>query len=104
MFGASAVPASAQTGPQNILKVIKERLFSFALVLAIGFLLLVSLAMNAAISAFGSLAENALPASEPVLHLLSSVVSFVVVTGLFAAIYKIMPTSASSGRMSYWGR
>ena len=105
VFGASAVlielrdalntmwdlPASARTGLQSILKVIRERLFSFALVLAIGFLLLVSLAVNAAILALGSLSENALPAPEPVLHVLSSLVSFVVITALFAAIYKIMP-------------
>jgi membrane protein len=46
----------------------KERLFSFALVLAIGFLLIVSLAISAFISAVGALSASLLPADEFVLH------------------------------------
>jgi membrane protein len=70
---------------------IKERLFSFALVLAIGFLLLISLVLNAWIAALGAVSTAALPAHEAGLHVLNSAISFVIITGLFAAIYKIMP-------------
>jgi membrane protein len=70
---------------------IKQRLFSFALVLAIGFLLLVSLAVSAWISALGALSASILPAYEAILHIVNAVISFVVISGLFAAIYKIMP-------------
>jgi membrane protein len=70
---------------------VKERLFSFAIVLSIGFLLVVSLAVSAWIAALGSLSATVLPGREIVLHILNTVVSFIIVTGLFAAIYKVMP-------------
>jgi membrane protein len=70
---------------------IKERLLSFAIVLSIGFLLVVSLAVSAWISALGALSASVLPAEEALLHVLNLLVSFVVITGVFAGIYKIMP-------------
>ena len=76
---------------QRISSFTKERAFSFTLVLAIGFLLLVSLAVNAAISAVGAFSASVLPAGEVILHMLNSMVSFVITTGLFAAIYRVMP-------------
>ena len=86
------VPSSELKGYlPRIRSFIKERLFSFGLVLAIGFLLLVSLAVNAGISALGAFSESVLPADELMLHILNSIVSFVVTTGLFAAIYKVIP-------------
>jgi membrane protein len=60
-------------------------------VLAIGFLLLISLVLNAWIAALGAVSAAALPAHEAILHVLNSAISFVIITGLFAAIYKIMP-------------
>jgi membrane protein len=81
---------------QRIRSYTKERAFSFALVLAIGFLLLVSLAVNAAISAVGAFSASVFPAGEVILHILNSMVSFVITTGLFAAIYKDMPRSLLS--------
>ena len=59
--------------------------------LAIGFLLLISLVLNAWIAALGAVSAAALPAHEAILHVLNSAISFVIITGLFAAIYKIMP-------------
>jgi len=85
------VPTRPLKGLQTIKSFIKERLFSFALVLAIGFVLLVSLAVNAFISAVGALSASVLPAHEAILHLANSMVSFVIIAGHFAAIYKIMP-------------
>jgi len=60
-------------------------------VLAIGFLLLVSLALNACISALGTLSANAFPIPGLILEMANTLVSFVVITGLFAAIYRVMP-------------
>ncbi len=106
LFGASAVLIELRDALNTIWEVptpeyrgtthritcfVKERLFSFALVLSIGFLLLVSLAVNAWIAALGIFSASVFPGSEPVLHLLNSVVSFVIITGLFAAIYKMLP-------------
>ena len=76
---------------ERIKSFIKERLFSFALVLAIGFMLLVSLAVNAWIAALGSVSASFLPPYESALHVLNLIVSFLVSTALFAAIYKVMP-------------
>src|SRR5205085_12390303 len=70
---------------------VRERLFSFALVLAIGFLLVVSLAISAAVATLGAHYAAVLPAHEAVLHAVNSLLSFLVITGLFAAIYKVMP-------------
>ena len=85
------VPTPELSGIRRITSFVKERVFSFALVLAIGFLLVVSLAISAAIAALGALSASVLPAHEIILHVANSLVSFLVVTGLFAAIYKIMP-------------
>lgn len=85
------VPPAERTGLQNLVDLIKERMFSFALVLAIGFLLLVSLAINAWISALGAFSAQAFPLPEGILHVANTLVSFIVITGLFAAIYRIMP-------------
>jgi len=85
------VPPNPSRGLRSILVVFKERLFSFALVLAIGFLLLVSLVLNAWIAALGTYFSTVLPAPEPLLHVANIVFSFLIVTGLFAAIYKTLP-------------
>ena len=105
LFGASGVllelrdalntiwetPTPATSGVRSIIQMLKERLFSFALVLAIGFLLLVSLVVNAWIAALGAFSSQWLPLPEALLQAADSLVSFLVITGLFAAIYKIMP-------------
>lgn len=85
------VPGNSLTGTKKVMSFIKERLFSFALVLAIGFLLVVSLAISAWIAALGEISASLLPAPEITLHILNSLISFVVITGLFAAIYKLLP-------------
>jgi membrane protein len=85
------VPTQQLAGMKWVSGYIKERLFSFALVLAIGFVLVVSLAVNTLIAALGSFAESYLPAPEVVLHILNFVVSFLIIAFLFAAIYKFVP-------------
>ena len=76
----------------GILKLIGARAWSFGLVLTIGFLLMVSLALSAVVTAFGSLVAEQLPGSGLILRVLEFFVSFVVITGLFAMIYKILPS------------
>jgi membrane protein len=85
------VPAVQRSGLQNLVDLLKERIFSFALVLAIGFLLLVSLAINACISALGAFSAHAFPVSEGIFHIANTLLSFIVISGLFAAIYRVMP-------------
>jgi hypothetical protein len=64
---------------------------SMTMVLGIGFMLLVSLALSAAISVIGSLVESLLPGGAILWQLVNFGLSFAIVTLLFAAIYKVLP-------------
>ena len=97
------IPAAQTTGLRTIMELARERLFSFALVLAIGFLLLVSLVMSAAIAALGAFSARFLPIPEVFLHLINTVFSFVVITGMFAAIYKVVPDTKIQWRDVFLG-
>jgi membrane protein len=68
-----------------------SRLLSFGMILGIAFLLMVSLIVSALLSALGRLWGPALAGWESVAHLLDMAASFVIVTVLFAMIYKIIP-------------
>ena len=70
---------------------VKERLLSLAMVLAVGFLLLVSLVVSAAVAAFGETALGGLSDAAIVLEGLNVLVSLVVVALLFATIFKVLP-------------
>jgi membrane protein len=70
---------------------IKHRLLSFAMVLTIGFLLLVSLVLTAAISALGGMVGKWMPSMEATSQILNFVASFGIITILFACIFKFMP-------------
>jgi membrane protein len=67
------------------------RLISFAMILVIGFLLLVSLVLSAVLSTFGEFLENTFLFSEFLIQLINFIVSFGVITVLFALIYKYLP-------------
>ena len=75
-----------------------SRLWAVGLVLAIGFLLLLTLVLSAAVSALGALWAEYLPGAGVLLRLLELLVSFFVVTGLFAMIYKILPNARIAWR------
>jgi membrane protein len=70
---------------------IKDRLLSFAMVLGIGFLLLVSLLLNAALAAVGKFATGLLPEEQALLQVLEFLVSLGVISLLFAMIFKFLP-------------
>ncbi|HVF10527.1 MAG TPA: YihY/virulence factor BrkB family protein [Abditibacteriaceae bacterium] len=74
---------------QGFMAMVKNRFLSFTMVLGTGFLLLVSFVLSAALAAFGNFMGGYLP--EAVLHVLNFVVSFGVITLLFAMIYKVLP-------------
>jgi membrane protein len=67
----------------------RSYVLSFAAVLALGFLLLVSLLVSAGLAAAGKYASTHLP--EGLLHVASLLVSFVVVMALFAMMFKWLP-------------
>jgi len=76
----------------KLLKLVRDRLFSLGLILIVGFLLLVSLVLSAALSAFSNWFSDHITDSLPLLFsILDIVVSVGVITILFAAIFKFLP-------------
>jgi membrane protein len=74
-----------------ITRLIRARAISLGLVAALGFLLLVSLVVSALLTAFGNQLNALLPFGKLILSAINFVISFVLITVLFAAIYKILP-------------
>jgi membrane protein len=75
----------------GIINEIRSRFFSFAMVLAIGFLLLVSLSLSAGLAAAGKFVGGLLPVSAVILETFNFLFSLVAITFLFALIYKYVP-------------
>jgi membrane protein len=82
-----------------------KRLFSLGMLLSIAFLLLVSLVVSTMISGVGDRLAGFLPAglSEGVLQVINLVVSFVVISLLFGAMFKVLPDAKVSWRSALTG-
>ncbi len=78
-------------GFKSILVFVRERFFSFALVLGVGFLLLVSLCINAGLAAAGTALSGHISVPEWIAQATSTLVSLFDATGLFGLVYKIIP-------------
>ncbi len=96
VFGALQDALNAIWGVQpkpgrGIKGLITDRLLSFSMVIVVGFLLLVSLVISAALAAFLKYFGGMLPFSSTVLQGINFFVSFAVVTLLFALIFKVLP-------------
>ena len=70
---------------------IKQRFFSFGMVLAVGFLLLVSLVISAALAVLGKFFGGFLPMPEFVLNAINFVISLAGIAVLFALIFRYVP-------------
>jgi membrane protein len=88
---------------RGLFGMLKARFLSFTLVLGVGFLLLVSLVLSAALAAAGALFDGRLPGGDAVLEALNFVVSLAVVTLLFAMIYKLLPDTHVEWRDVWFG-
>ena len=77
---------------------LRTRLLSFGLVLVLAFLLLVSLVISAALAMFERYAGEIWGGSYEVLATTTSTITFVVISGLFAVIYKTLPDAPLSWR------
>lgn len=77
----------------DIRNFLAKRILSFGMVLVIAFMLLVSLAISAALVAFGDVLNATLPEpwSGRLLSAVYTVLSFAIVALLFAAIFKVIP-------------
>jgi membrane protein len=78
-------------GHNKIWELVRQRLLTFGMILVIGFLLLVSLVLTAALTTVGNYLQHVLPGGSGFWIVANSVISFGVITALFAAIYKILP-------------
>jgi membrane protein len=76
---------------RTLLRLIHDRFLSFSMVLSVGFLLLVSLLLNAILTALTKYITWLLPLPALVWRTLDFVGSFGVITVLFAMIFKILP-------------
>ncbi|HEX6898546.1 MAG TPA: YihY/virulence factor BrkB family protein [Thermoanaerobaculia bacterium] len=76
---------------QGIWSFIRTRILSFGMVLGIGFLLLVSLIFSTAMASLDRWAQGLIPGAEIFFRVLTFVVSFALITGLFAMIFKFLP-------------
>ena len=88
------VPSPAKEN--GIWTLLRTRLLSFGLVLGLGFLLLVSLVIGAAIAAFGKWWDGVFEGWEALLQALNFGISFAITTVLFALIYKLMPRARTA--------
>jgi membrane protein len=83
------VPAAAKS--EGLWQLLRSRFLSFGLILAIGFLLLVSLLISAALSALGALWSSLFAGWEIALQILNFLLGMAIITVLFAMIYKYLP-------------
>jgi membrane protein len=81
----------AKPAGTTVSRLIRARAASLGLVATLGFLLVVSLAASAALTAFGNQLDAVLPFGKFVMTLLNFVLSFVLISVLFAAVYKVLP-------------
>ena len=114
LVGASGVFGQLQEALNIIWKVtlkptsgwgvtLRRRLLSFGMVGVIAFLLLVSLVVSAGLSAAGKLFTGSLPGGEAVWQAVNALVSFGVISALFALIFKVLPDVKLPWRVAWTG-
>ena len=81
----------AQAPAAIVSAIVKTRALGLGLVAALGFMLLVSLVVSAALTALSHYANRIFPGADVLFHIANFVVSFAIITVMFAAIYKILP-------------
>jgi membrane protein len=103
LFGASGVCLELRTAlnylwgihPKNtasgIMGLVRERILSFGMVLGIGFVLLVSLLVSAALAVVGKFFGRIGFVPEEVLQAITFVGSLAVIAGMFALIFRYVP-------------
>ncbi len=115
LFSATTVFAEIQDSINKIwslkakpkkgwLKMIKNRILSFSLVVTLGFLLLVSLTVSTILDAFGDWLKGILPDTTVVLlYIINLIISLGVITILFALVFKLLPDAMIKFRQIWPG-
>lgn len=113
-FGASGVFGQLQTSLNAIWEVkprtdrgfvgqLRDRFFSFTMVLGVAFLLLVSLVLSSALSSLGNVLSDTLPGGATMWQVINFGLSFVIVTLLFGMIFKVIPDAKVQWRDVWLG-
>ena len=79
-------------------RLVRARLASLGLVIAFGFVLTVSLAVSAALAALSTFLHGVFPAMEVALGIVDFMLSIVLISALFAAMYKVLPDTPIAWR------
>ncbi len=95
------VAPKPEGGMKGVLQLLKTRLLSFTMVLGTGFLLLVSLVLSAGITASVNYFGGLVPFSASVLEGINFFVSLIVITIVFALLFKYLPDAEIAWR-SVW--
>jgi membrane protein len=85
-------------------KILKNRLLSFSLIISLGFILLISLVVSAVLDLLGEHILTAFPdINIHIIHGLNSALIFLVITCLFATIFKVLPDATIRWNDSFTG-
>ncbi len=87
----NAIWKAAPDEQSTVTRLLRARLVSMGLVVTAGFLLIVSLAASAALSAFSTYLRVVFPQVLVVLNIVDIVLSALLIGGLFAAMFKVLP-------------
>jgi len=82
---------------------IKNRLVSFSMVVATGFLLMVSLIISSAISLINTFMGEQFPSILPMAFIFNNLSSLIVLTVMFAMVYKVLPDVIISWKYVWFG-
>ena len=85
------VADSAGAGAGGLWRLLRTRLLSFGMILGIAFLLMVSLVLGAVMAALGKWWSGVFGGWELLAQIVDLALGFVLTTGVFAMIYKLMP-------------
>jgi membrane protein len=81
----------AKPNGTTVSRLVRARAASLGLVAALGFMLIVSLVVSTALTALGDTLNSILPFGDVILSVLNGIVSIILLSLLFAAIYKVLP-------------
>src|SRR5205085_7850260 len=75
----------------GLTRLVRARIASMGLVMTLGFLLVVSLAVSAGLAALGHWVEGFFPGAKVLMAVVNVVITLVLLSAVFAAIYKFLP-------------
>ena len=88
----------------SLLRMIKNRLISFGMIMILGLLLLITLVISILITALGDVVQKMAPQiTAELLYVLDFFISFLAITTLIAAIFKILPDVVLKWKVAYVG-